>query len=1200
MHKAMPLVYDVGIEPAEQAGLFFITWKDVKKGTVNRFQQILPEIQNDNLELWRLSLHHLDIGEKLFHFLNGESGHFKKALNRAEQKATTLHINLRTSGKITDWPFECLASNGEFLLHRRLHLVRQIAPINLGRATPVRNGALKLLFMACSAIDVHPELDFDREEEEIFRITEKLAMDVDIEDSGSIAGLRNRLKSEKYDVIYLSGFAGIDEQHGPYFVMEDEFGYECRVDPGQLWKEALMENPPRLLFLSGSNTGKSPVNSACTGIPGNADDGSFARLMSEPGRVPAVLGWGHLMIDAPAICAFKMLLRELTRGRSILDAVQRVRYELMKEFPGRGQGSWVFLRLYGDGATMNALVKSDQNWRPGPRRMKHTYLKNSRVRVLSEGFIGRRRQVQACLRILKNDSLKTGVLITGAGGIGKSCLAGKLSERFPNHTIITVHGRLNSISLEDALKDAFFISQDETAKKVLELPIGMIEKLQTLCASSFKNKNYLILLDDFEQNLDNANKGEPGFLLPEGRNLLTGLLLNLPFSAKQTQLIITCRYDFSLFYQDIDLVKIHLDKIAIPSFSQAENQKKVRALRNIFNYKSQEPLIDAGCGNPRLLEWLDKLVETGKDGDIHLLLDKVKYKKEEFIEAHVLRELIAYGGNELMNFLRSVGIYRRPIAVQGIRQMAEGLGISCWQSLLQKGVELSLVEFDQLSERYIVSALVQDILLPVDGDYSMFHRFAYDYYRELCDGRDNLDARMAEEWIYHALGCGREDTAVLQGARLVACMHRRLALQVAFDLGEWILSMKKIKPHTEFDAFLFNEVAGSAFSLGEFRKSIQYYRDTLAIDCELYGEEHPETALDLSNMGLALVEIKEYNDAIFSFQKALAIYKKIYGPAHAGVAQVLNNLGSVFFNQGKFQDALGFFEQALSIDLKVHGDLHPQYAISLNNVGEALIRLDFHEKAIDYLLSALSVNRKVYGEEHPIVARDLINIGSAYYLLGKFTTAVDYLNQAYVIIRTCHGRYHVSLAVVLNSLGLAMHALKNYDKAIEYFEEALSIQHKVYGEEHPLVGVTLNNLGEVWRNKGDLLKAADLYNHGLEMEIKAYGEKHPDVAILLNSIGLVNYDRGYLSEAMSYFKRSLAIDKSVYGKEHTSIAGDYYNMAQVYELLRKKEKAKTYFKKAYTMFLKFLPEGHPSIISAQQKLREATSASSPEGSMDIL
>ena len=48
------------------------------------------------------------------------------------------------------------------------------------------------------------------------------------------------------------------------------------------------------------------------------------------------------------------------------------------------------------------------------------------------------------------------------------------------------------------MTDAFIISQDEKGKQILSEKQEMTKKLANLCATSFKEKNYLLLLDDFE------------------------------------------------------------------------------------------------------------------------------------------------------------------------------------------------------------------------------------------------------------------------------------------------------------------------------------------------------------------------------------------------------------------------------------------------------------------------------------------------------------------------------------------------------------------------------------------------------------------------------------------------------------------------------------------------------------------------------
>ena len=251
----MSIIYNVTIEPTGKENQYHITWHNPKTNTVNSFDQEAEITPEETQRLWQWPQCQLDIGQKLFRFLDGEAHHLQQALDQSNRQGESLQIHLRTCKQTADWPFELLAKDGVFLLPNRLHLVRRVSDGATDKSMPPKNRQLRLMFMACSALDVQPELDFEREEEAIFKITEKLPIDMDVEDSGSLEGLRSKLEQEQYDVVHLSGHADIDKNGRPYFIMEDETGYQQRVFPDMLWEGDLMENSPRLLFLCGSRTG---------------------------------------------------------------------------------------------------------------------------------------------------------------------------------------------------------------------------------------------------------------------------------------------------------------------------------------------------------------------------------------------------------------------------------------------------------------------------------------------------------------------------------------------------------------------------------------------------------------------------------------------------------------------------------------------------------------------------------------------------------------------------------------------------------------------------------------------------------------------------------------------------------------------------------------------------------------------------------
>ena len=289
-----------------------------------------------------------------------------------------------------------LAQNGAFLLPNRVHLLRQVSNWGAGKIASPENRPLKLLFMACSAQEVTPKLDFENEEETIFRVTEKLPIDMEVEDSGSLEGLRQRLETEAFDVVNISGHADIDYNSQPFFIMEDETGRRRDVFPPKLWRDALIENKEnlRLLFLSGCRTGETPPEQATT---------SFAQQLVENFNVPAVLSWGRSVADDQATVAEEFIYHELSRGRDLLAAVQRARQELLDRFQDSPDQTWPLLRLYGSGMLPQAIVTKGQKARPKPRLLVHTFLKQSQVQVLQTGFVGRRRQLQQSLQALRHD-----------------------------------------------------------------------------------------------------------------------------------------------------------------------------------------------------------------------------------------------------------------------------------------------------------------------------------------------------------------------------------------------------------------------------------------------------------------------------------------------------------------------------------------------------------------------------------------------------------------------------------------------------------------------------------------------------------------------------------------------------------------------------------------------------------------------------
>jgi hypothetical protein len=429
--------YQVSITKQPDTGLFRVTWLDMEKQEKTFFEVPAPKVMEGRLKSWKHPGNRLAVGRELFQFLDGSQRYFSGLLEKAAAENLYPLVYLTACRESEDWPFELIARGDQFLVPTAVHLVRCVSQRGAKTKPVPANRPLKMLFMACSAQGVIPELSFEKEEETIFKVTEDLAIDMEVEDSGSLEGLKGKLALEKYDIVHLSGHAGIDKKGMAFFVMEDETGYRRDVYAEELYHEALIDNMPRLVFLSGCQTGETKEGDETV---------SYCRELVEEYRVPAALGWGHEVSDGEATFAAQLIYFELSRGKSVLDAVRLTRYNMAHQSLHGLVGDWLLLRLFGDMTPLTALVREDQKRIPKHRQLTHTYLKNSRVKILDEGFVGRRRPLQQSLAALNKNRDKTGVLLLGAGGLGKSCLAGKICERYPGHQLIIVHGVFNAVT----------------------------------------------------------------------------------------------------------------------------------------------------------------------------------------------------------------------------------------------------------------------------------------------------------------------------------------------------------------------------------------------------------------------------------------------------------------------------------------------------------------------------------------------------------------------------------------------------------------------------------------------------------------------------------------------------------------------------------------------------------------------------------
>ncbi|NIW93871.1 MAG: tetratricopeptide repeat protein [Phycisphaerae bacterium] len=81
--------------------------------------------------------------------------------------------------------------------------------------------------------------------------------------------------------------------------------------------------------------------------------------------------------------------------------------------------------------------------------------------------------------------------------------------------------------------------------------------------------------------------------------------------------------------------------------------------------------------------------------------------------------------------------------------------------------------------------------------------------------------------------------------------------------------------------------------MGDLAEAKPYFERALAIDEKALGPDHPNTAMDLNNLGYLLQAMDDLAAARPYLERALAILEAKLGPEHSNTKIVRENLASL-------------------------------------------------------------------------------------------------------------------------------------------------------------------------------------------------------------------------------------------------------------------------------------------------------------------
>ena len=282
---------------------------------------------------------------------------------------------------------------------------------------------------------------------------------------------------------------------------------------------------------------------------------------------------------------------------------------------------------------------------------------------------------------------------------------------------------------------------------------------------------------------------------------------------------------------------------------------------------------------------------------------------------------------------------------------------------LQIGESLHLLQKARDGERYDIHHLVRRVL---QEQYPIAHR---------------------EQWI--------KDTCQRLGDWFEERRKEYMDLTV-FEmemdhLKQWL---NHVKPYHSSHVARLTWLQGyPPYHWGKYRESRRLVQSALALLSETPGEDPILEANILDDLGYAYSKQEDFKKGLECQTQALKIRQQLFGEQHPDTALSIFNVGKTYGELGDFKKALDYQLRALEIQKKLLGEQHPDTAYSLSNAGCSYLLLGNPNAALDYVTRAFDILYQMQGEFHQHTVVAFANLVYTLIKLKRFQEAGERLDE---------------------------------------------------------------------------------------------------------------------------------------------------------------------------------------------------------------
>jgi len=1000
---------------------------------------------------------------------------------RERLKANPKGIECLSKGADLLWriPWEYLHDGDEFLaLSGRPYLTRK--PIGLGEVSAIKSPMPLRILVVVSSPNGVPELNSEKEigviQEVLDEARRKGWLEIDFLEIATLSNIRSKVKHFQPHILHYTGHGGkLPFSNETFLAGEDDDGELKPIFGDDLRRITQDSESLQLVVLSGCMTAQTHYQDALKGIG--------TTLLQD--SLPAVLAMQYSILDQSGIEFARTFYEELSKGSSVVEAVNEVRLRLY-DLRGKDKADWGLPALYLRTPEIHLI---DTTMPPKPRATKPEQVDIGGLPVV-RGFVGRKKEIRQIRQAINHPQIPA-VYVYGLGGVGKTALAAKVIEKVKQDRSVEANCVIRCDKIESTFanvveKLANFISFQgkeghAQAGQVLKESRIPIDERVSLLNNAIKDYRYLFIFDNFESLF--VKQAPCGELKDEELSRFFSGIFDHNW---HSTFVFTCRYQWQLLSEKSDkgnylkcgLPVENLLTIHLPGLTQHQTIQHMNNLAgplSRLNYKEQSQLLPLIKGHPKTVELLDSYLHKHTVSQVfedESLWDKVI----EDIGAYFMDGLWSDLNKDEQEALGILAVFRTPLAAQDINRLVPK------KAALNKLTGYSLLQLEGEGRGYVVHPVVSEYVLAKIGkeECQKLHQKASDFYIHRYD--DLLKSVPAE--------MRTEPLTVL-----CAVMRR--------------LRQQGMREQADAMASSLLEIHHHLFEAGEYEQASEI---VTAIWGFLNMQGLREMAKEL---------LKKSIDSLESSNKYVA----------------MGNLANLLNDEGKWQKALDTYQQCLEFFRSIDAKLHMAVAISQ----QALIYQlrGEYEQALSLEQEGLALKEEVGDKEKIVISH--YRIAQLLDSMEKYDEALKQGEEGLEMARELGNQQFES--AFLHQLGLTLNELNRPQEAFERFSESLVIAEQI-GDKAGQAD-SLGEIGKLLRRTGQFKEALDCFQRALNIYREL--DDPVKVAIILECIGIVFEEQGHYQEALIKYQEALQLFQQ-YGSPQ-EIANTERNIVRVKKLL---------------------------------------------------